>query len=352
MSSTDKCDCAVFAEVSMGIGTGHLRECVNIIDSAKRHGIRFKLFVSSDSPKNVLNALRLEYMLFDMRKLRQYPDRVSAGLVDAGCKAAVFNFRRIEESVIGGFKRKGITVISIDEFGGCSTKSDIVINSSIVSKFHKYRLTSGTMLFKGPEYLPMRAGFASYHERRKRFPSRISDIAISMGGVDRTGATVRIIDALSEIGDKINKRVILGAGFPFMREVRERKRLLDARNFTILTDVKKIEREFFRSDVVFNAGGNTLYELACLGVPSVTFYEDPHERENAMAFARAGFGLCAGVGLKADSAKVARALKHYEDPKIRAHHSTVGRTLVDGLGALRIAELICQAVKPEGCVTV
>lgn len=352
MSSTEKCDCAVFAEVSLGIGTGHLRECVNIIDSAKRQGIRCELFVSNDSPKKVLNALRREYTLFDMRKLRQYPERVSGGLAGAGCRAAVFNFRRIEERVVCGFKREGLKVISIDEFGGCSTKSDIVINSSIVSKFRKYRLTSGAKLFKGPEYLPMRAGFASYHKRRRRFQPMISDIAISMGGVDRTGATVRIIDALSGVGDKIIKRVILGAGFPFMREVRERKRLLDKQNFRILTDVNNIEKEFFRSDVVFSAGGNTLYELACLGVPSVTFFEDPHEKENAMAFARAGFGLCAGVGLKADSAKVARALKHYEDPEVRAHHSRIGRTLVDGLGALRVSEVIRQAVRSKGCVTI
>jgi spore coat polysaccharide biosynthesis predicted glycosyltransferase SpsG len=92
----------------------------------------------------------------------------------------------------------------------------------------------------------------------------------------------------------------------------------------------------FEGDVGFTAGGNTLYELACVGTPALVLYEDDHEMEQGIEFQRNGFGVCLGRGVGVTKSRIWRELDKLEEPDVRETWSRKGRSVVDGQGVERV----------------
>ena len=93
-------------------------------------------------------------------------------------------------------------------------------------------------------------------------------------------------------------------------------------------------------DAALTCGGNTLYELACVGTPAVVFHEEAHERETARSFERLGFGVSAGSGADADCNRILAALAPFDDPAVRQTQCDSGKRLVDGRGTARILDIV------------
>lgn len=119
---------------------------------------------------------------------------------------------------------------------------------------------------------------------------------------------------------------------------------LKDKNFMIYHNVKNIEPLFFESDVVFTMGGNTLYELACIGTPAIVLYEDDHERESGMAFENLGFGLCLGQGTDVKKNEILNAIEKFNEIKLKYTHSLKGKEIIDGKGVYRILSIIKNLV--------
>jgi spore coat polysaccharide biosynthesis predicted glycosyltransferase SpsG len=165
-----------------------------------------------------------------------------------------------------------------------------------------------------------------------------------MGGIDRTGTTLKIIDSLAGWRKDIKKNIILGGGFLYIDEVRKKIKGLKGKNFRIYHNLPGIAGLLLESDFIFTAGGNTLYESACAGTPPIVLYEDEHEKENGLMFERHGFGYCLGKGLDITKSDILDAVKRFEDIKARQAHSSKGKGLVDGKGSYRILDIIERLV--------
>ncbi len=99
-----------------------------------------------------------------------------------------------------------------------------------------------------------------------------------------------------------------------------------------------------RSDLAITAAGNTLYELAVFGVPSLIVSH--HERHEAVAgaFAARGAAVNLGIGTGLPPEAIARATRELlGDRAGRQALSGRMKEITDGLGCRRIAEAVAGA---------
>lgn len=332
---------AILTEFSYRIGTGHLLESIELYREAKDNGFKVTLGVSIRSPKSILNRLKVPYIFFRNLNSKPQAKRIKDIFLDHGCSVIVFNFRKITNEILISFKHRHIKTICIDELGSSSLDCDVVINPVIVKKYHKYSLENKNIkIYSGPKYLSLNPNFAKIHSKSRVFKDKICAISVSMGGVDRTDATLRLIDVLAKWRRGVVKNIILGGGCRYAAEARERIKRYPEMNFRLFQNVINIASFFTKSDVVFTAGGNTLYELACCGTPAIVLYEDKHERESGIAFEKKGFGFCLGQGVKVGQAHIIDCLERFQDPQVRYKHYQNGKKIVDGRGAERIVRIL------------
>lgn len=336
----------IFTESTYKIGTGHLMESIHLAVAAKKENIRVFLWVNRDAPLLLLRKFRVPYSFSPRLHTKRAIREIKRQLIAAGCKAALFNFRRIDNTFLHSLKFDGLKLICIDELGRCSLDCDAIINPISAEKYHRYPFrNSGPEVYTGTNYLSMSEGFARAHRMKRTFNGPIKNISVCMGGVDRTGATLRLIDILAQWRPEVKKNIILGAAFRHLAAAYRKIAACKGMHFKIYHNVEDVVPLFLDADVVFTAGGNTLSELACLGTPAIVLYEDAHEKESGKAFEKRSFGICVGKGAEVSRKKVFMALEKLEKPEFRMQHSLHGKRLVDGKGAERILGIVRGLLK-------
>jgi spore coat polysaccharide biosynthesis predicted glycosyltransferase SpsG len=95
-----------------------------------------------------------------------------------------------------------------------------------------------------------------------------------------------------------------------------------------------------RATVYAGAAGTTALQAACVGVPAVITAAVPNQEGPAAAL------VAAGCAVAAEPDDLARAcLRLLDDPGHRRRMADAGRTLVDGLGAARVADRVRRLVR-------
>ena len=95
------------------------------------------------------------------------------------------------------------------------------------------------------------------------------------------------------------------------------------------------------ADLALSAGGDTVYELALLGVPMLVLCHVSHQLETAAAFAAEGAAENLGLVSECTDSQLAAAIgRLVRDAQRRRAYSQRGRELVDGGGRVRVAEHI------------
>jgi len=192
-------------------------------------------------------------------------------------------------------------------------------------------------------YVALSPVFQKKHALAKPVRERAAAILVTQGGSDTYGFTPKIVSALKDMPAGTEITVVLGPNFSHHRE-------LDAaltqcvRPFNRITGMSDISDLMLRADLAVSAGGNTLFELACLGVPSVVVCGEPFEVATAKRLEQQGFGLALGFGGDVAEHDIATAVRHLlEDRDVRSRMSASGKALIDGLGASRMADRITEA---------
>lgn len=334
-------DVALLAEARTAIGTGHVIEALAIADALGARDVRSALVVPADAP-----AALLERATVSVERVPSFapPTLAAAGraLRARGARLALTNLRAISNEQVRALAAAGLAVVCVDELGDRQLDCLAVINASPVAERHRYASdVAGFRTYGGPQYLALDPGYARRRTATRELAGPLRSILVTMGGVDRTRATLRIVDALAGWRPDVERHVVVGAGADWAGELQRlvaagRERWRVHRQLPSLADL------IATSDVGITAGGNTLLEMACLGTPAVVLHEDPHEADQGRALAAAGFGLWVGAGTEAPPAAIRAALDRLDDAGVRRAHAAAGRRLVDGLGAARIAAVVVE----------
>ena len=331
-------------EVSEQVATGHLMVCMACASALREHGVTCFFVLGPYGPaENLLDSEGFPFAVVPNGKT----DEVYKKITDVeGCACVVVNYRRPPVSLLDRVRGSSIPLVLMDELGNERVNCDVLINSTVVPEWLNYSfMGQEPSCCFGPEFAVLRAEFAMLHKQPRPTGGDEKRILITMGGVDRTGATLRIVKALSQMSSGIKKTVILGPGFLHMDEFLAQYKSSKDVSLDYAIAVKDFAERIRAADLVISSGGNTLYEMACLGTPGIVLWEDLHEGRQAEVFESSGTVLNIGNGLEAPMDAIHDSVSALINDTARmAAMSRSGLSLVDGLGLSKIVTSILTLV--------
>ncbi len=222
-------------------------------------------------------------------------------------------------------RRLGVPVATIHDLGRGHAASDLIVDASLRQRAVADR--AGALL--GPNFAILHPVFATI---RRMSPQPLR-VLIALGG----GAHVR--RRAGRLCREISRRVPeadihVARGFVSG----EREPVLPAGRW--VSAPEGLASELSQAAVAVVAGGVTLYEACALGVPVVGLAVTAAQHQTIRAMTRCGTAIDGGP--PSDEEAIVRAAeavaRFIADERLRRRYSASARALVDGRGALRVAQ--------------
>jgi spore coat polysaccharide biosynthesis predicted glycosyltransferase SpsG len=226
-------------------------------------------------------------------------------------------------------RRAGTPVASVHDLGLARCASDLPIDGSIAP----FRGGHGPRALTGPRYAVLNPKLRAL---RRSVKSRTGEqarprVLITLGGGARAQAARRLAVRLARLRPDVD--VCIAGGFL------STKRRPGPANVRWLRSADRLAGELARATVALVAGGVTLYEACCLGVPTVAVAVVNAQRPTVRAFAARGAVIDAGTSRTVTRA-VAAVQRLLDDERARRALGRRARAQVDGLGAVRVASAL------------
>lgn len=239
----------------------------------------------------------------------------------------------------------GVRVLVVDDFGHCERYvAHVVVNQNIYATPGLYPLQRAeTRYLLGPDYALIRSEFAERSATARASSDRADRLLITLGGADPANAAVRIVDAVARLPDPaIQARVVVGPSNPRWEMLSER--WADPR-IEVSPPLENMAPLMAWADLAITGAGGTVYELACLGVPTIVVAIAEYQIDLAAALQREGLAIDLGWHAALDPTELARVITTIRhDASRRAELSRRGRERVDGRGAARVLDVLRATV--------
>jgi len=217
--------------------------------------------------------------------------------------------------------------------------ADLVLDPSFGREARDY---SAPVVLAGPAYALVRPAFAAARAEalaRRGDPAR--RCLVSLGLTDVGGITGRVAMALADSG--LALAVVVGAGAPSLPAL---EALAANGRVTLHVDSDDMAGLITRADLCVGAGGSSVWERACLGLPTVTLILADNQRDMAMKLDAAGVTVALDARWPGLEGRLVEAVgRLVADDGLRAGLSARSAALCDGLGADRAAEQLLLAIR-------
>lgn len=271
------------------LGLGHVYRAMLVAEQLPHHRVGFLTPADSE----------LGYTSIRDRHFDVHQQPLDQNLLEAVCDlqpdVVINDMLDTQSDYVRSLKDRGCVVINFEDLGSGAQYADLVINA-----LYPERVSLANHYF-GPAYFCARDEFRRHSQVTIR--DTVEDVLVTFGGADPSGLTEKTIDAVQEVcaARGIRLTAILGLGYegPLRYERRP--------GVTILHNVKNMANRMAAADVAITSAGRTVYELACLGVPSIVLAQNQRELSHVFANAANGFAnLGLGSGVPPD--EIARTL--------------------------------------------
>lgn len=320
----------ILTEGGRKIGFGHIARCVALYQAFKKdEGIIPELIINSDEEvkyfiKDV--KYRICNWLRHQKEIAAHIEEEDIVIIDSYLAPVSF-YKRICEVTK--------TTVCIDDNKRLVYPEGIVINGGIHARKLRYPKRRNVTYLLGTKYTPLRETFWDIPERK--INKEIKSILITLGGSDIRNTTPKILKFLQDKTPQIHKRVIIGNGANNIEDIKKIRGKHILTKLIFLPDARQIAFVMRTSDVAISAGGQTLYELARIGVPTIGICLTDNQEGNLEGWQKSGFidyiGWYNDSSLMTRFEQSLRGLVSYEE---RIKRSKIGRSLVDGNGAHKI----------------
>ena len=228
----------------------------------------------------------------------------------------------------------GLTVVVFDDLADAPTPAHVLINGAVGAEERDYRSTTGdTVFLLGPRYAALQPGFRDAPQRQAR--PLVAHVLVAVGGADPHGVLRRLVEWLDELPARFEMDAVVG---PFAETPAFANAFRHPVRFRRAPD--GLDALMHAADLVVCGAGQTLYEAAASGAPTVAIKLFDNQEPTYCGFLASG--AVRGGGAIGDSdlrERVVGSVRELlEDPAARASLGRAGRQLVDGRGAERVAD--------------
>jgi UDP-2,4-diacetamido-2,4,6-trideoxy-beta-L-altropyranose hydrolase len=349
------------------IGSGHVFRCLTLADALRRRGARCVFICRHLAPGL---AARIEARGHLLRRLGTAAPVAAAApagpaawfgadwQTDAADTAAVIagldpvprwlvvDHYLLDAGWEGALRPAVQGILAIDDLADRAHAGDVLLDQNLQdSPQDRYagKLAATCRTLLGPRYALLREEFAAVRSVPPPVAA-VRRILVSMGGADLGDATGRALKACLELADPgLEVELVVGADYPHLAALREAARVHLRVDIAVAVDDLAVRLS--RAAIAVGAGGISMWERCCVGVPMVNIAIAANQEEGAAALGRAGAALYLGraAELGADDLRAALSTLLRSDT-LREALRERALALVDGCGADRVADLLLPQV--------
>ena len=347
------------ADANTRIGAGHVMRCLALAQAWQEIGGEVHFMSAFDSPRikdrlasediNVLPLSAQPASQQDAADTANYGKRVGADWV-------VVDGYDFDAAYCTALKAEGIRLLVLDDCGTVdTTATDIILNQNIHADAQLYQQADGSpQLLLGVRYALLRSEFWPWRDRSRPPRSTARRVLVTLGGSDPDNVTLQVIGALSiekdPQEDELDITVVVGGDNPHLATlqalVAEHEAIRLVHNATNMPELMAW------ADVAVSAAGSTCWELLFMGLPSCLLALADNQAPIASTLHQHGcammLGGVSGASVSDTRRSVdAKTIRHgvrqlLSDAEQRMAMSRTGRQLVDGYGAARVAQVLCE----------
>jgi UDP-2,4-diacetamido-2,4,6-trideoxy-beta-L-altropyranose hydrolase len=311
------------------IGFGHLMRMQAIQAIATRTGYKTDFFLQFiGNPEKIYSVGKIINWREEIKRICGLSHQYQIVLIDS----YLADFQLYEK-----FANCFSYVAAIDDYRRINYPVDLVINPNLAYRPEQY-FSQTAKVTGGNQYVILRPEFL-HDGQRYRVQSQIQRILVTLGGSDYRQLAPKILTWLQQE----NIEVIFIAG----NEEYRRMLLGEFPKIEILgyVNVHEMIQIMTSVDLAISAAGQTLNELAYLGVPTIGICIDDDQVPNLDAFYQAGFLQYKNYWNDEKlTEKLAKQKELLTDQGFREQVSKRSRQLIQGTGAEEIINLLSVEV--------
>ena len=316
----------ILTEAGKDIGYGHLSRCSAIQEFINSKDINTELLVDlqgkpfSQGDFTVCNWKAFEKNIFT-----------------SSYSYILFDSYLATSKYIRILRQHCSNLIALDDYYRLKNEVDIdlVINPNIFANSKLYQSQS----VGGKEFIILRSPFR-LEERKTIIKQDINSVLLTLGGSDYRGLLPKLIQNLFAIFPKFNLQVVTGSD-DYMQEIKHLFSTHDFLNIYGFLDAYQMKDLMLCCDLAISACGQTLHELAYLGLPTIGICIDKDQELNMHEYNKIGFLPQPIFWHQEDFLKILNELIHkYQHVKVRNSVSKIGCQTVNSQGLQNIFNAI------------
>ena len=306
----------ILTAVSEDIGYGHLNRCTILAESLSQLDAKVCLVVSGTVSENFIQTSAIEIIL--KNNTSDFPD----------ADLCIVDLHNYDDQYYDQLKSKynNIIIFDDDEYYIPNSVSS-VINTNLHAKPNLY--PKNKINYLGKDYFLLRSEF--HNKSRVDNPS---NIFVCMGGSDPENQTARILDLLIQ-ATKTHIDVVFGHGYKDKNEID-----VWEENEQITTYYAKSNLHEIMSNAKFSicGAGTMIYELAYMGVPTLSLSLIEHQRIVANCMNERNATLYLGHFNEVTNQEIISQIKHIDNnDELNNILSENSKKIFDDKGAYRLS---------------
>jgi UDP-2,4-diacetamido-2,4,6-trideoxy-beta-L-altropyranose hydrolase len=330
-------------------GLGHVRRCLSLAAALQALGAKCScLLTNGDNATHQMISLcnhdiEIAYVSEQHKDFRDIISLIRRGEFSV----AVVDSYRLRGDHLLRLREEGLFVVCIDDLAQYPFPCQLVVNSRIQASQLPYRSSSGdTRFLLGNEYALLSPEFWHLPDRKPR--KAVQNVLLTLGGLDVHNLMSRLIRGFDDVPDVFDLTCVIGPFFQNRAHI-ETTAKKSRRKVMFVDPVRSLCDVMREADLAVSAGGQTLFELAAVGTPTIAVQVADNQAGNLQDFAEKGIIRFVGRFSDPDLMRVmSDAVSSLaKSSQTRLEMSEIGMRLIDGLGASRVAGYIAEGLSSK-----
>lgn len=317
----------ILTEGGKDYGFGHVARCSSIFQAFQYFNVSPRFFVNGDdSVRSIL--LDIDFEVFDWTNDLSLIFQADIVVIDSYHVDLQF-YNKLSEKIP--------LVVYIDDNNRLKYPKGIVVNGTLDVSNINYSRRENIKYLVGNEFIPLRKDF--WNVPKLKIKDFIETILIMMGGNDLRDLTPKILKLLNDNFPNVNKKVIIADSFNNIPKIESLEN--DTVKLIYSPNSNEVVNAMSTVDLAVSASGQTLYELACIGVPTIAIGIIDNQKNNIKNWVNQGFVEYAGCWNDKNLLNVIlNKINCLQDKNYRNNKKLLGIQAVDGKGSLKIVKNI------------
>jgi spore coat polysaccharide biosynthesis predicted glycosyltransferase SpsG len=314
----------VFANAGPDVGLGHLVRCLALVRQLREQDVTVDLWTPPSGTSNEF------FDKYDIAPSLCPHSDLTSQVQQEDPQVVVIDSYELTSTDVEIVNDLTTTVV-IDELGDRYLPVDMVVNNNIYADQIGY--PDADIVLRGPSYSMLRSEFRDLTNLTFESGFEGLHLLLTIGGTDLRDSFGLILKTTTEaVPEGTTVHAIVG---PYFDDDIKTERVRYHRIPSNLPSLMSC------CDFAVTGGGQTLYELAACGTPAVAVRLGDDQIRNIVRFEQEGF--CIDAGWPNDAmfkTRLRDGISKMAQPEHRTSAAQIGQNLVDGEGAIRVADQI------------